>query len=233
MRILVTRPQDDASDTAARLVALGHEAIVAPLISVEFTPGPAIDAHGVQAFLATSANGVRALARRVPIRDVPLFAVGRETARTARALRFSAVTDADGDGNALAKLVSSSLAPETGALLHATSREAPGGLAKTLEQHGFRVRSEIMYATPAVPELPQVAAVALRERRLGGVLFFSARTAGVFETCVERAGLSATCASLGAYCISAACADALGALVFAKTWIAARPNQDALLALLS
>ena len=35
---------------------------------------------GVQAILATSANGVRALARRTPRRDLPLFAVGPQTA---------------------------------------------------------------------------------------------------------------------------------------------------------
>ena len=70
MRVLVTRPEDDARETAVRLKALGHEPILAPLISIRFIDGPDIDLAGVQALIATSSNGVRALARRTSRRDI-------------------------------------------------------------------------------------------------------------------------------------------------------------------
>lgn len=232
MRVLVTRPQDDAQETAARLAALGHEAIVAPLIAVKFIEGPNVDLSDIQAFLATSSNGVRALARRSGDRALPLFAVGRQTARTARALGFAQVNDADGNAIALANLVSRVLRPQDGVLLHAAAREAPGAFAEALSAGGFRIRSEALYETPAASRLPPVAADALRTRRLDAVLFFSARTAEVFPLCAAEAGLASACSHVRAFCISQACADALSPLGFAEVRVAAAPNQDALLALL-
>src|ERR1700689_137219 len=103
MRVLVTRPYDDALETAAKLKALGHHAILAPLLEIRFRDGAEIALDGVQAILATSANGVRALERRTTQRNVPLFAIGRQSAVVARAAGFSDVQSADGDGTALAQ----------------------------------------------------------------------------------------------------------------------------------
>ncbi|MGH6873042.1 MAG: uroporphyrinogen-III synthase, partial [Rhizomicrobium sp.] len=96
--MLVTRPAGDGEATAEKLKALGHDPILAPLIDIQFRDGGEIALDGVQAILATSANGVRAIARRTPRRDVALFAVGRQTAAAARAARFARVRSADGDG---------------------------------------------------------------------------------------------------------------------------------------
>jgi len=86
MRVLVTRPLDDALEIQILLAARGHEVVVAPLLRVAFRRGTEIDLTGVQAILATSANGVRALAQRTERRDVPVFAVGPQTAQAAQAL---------------------------------------------------------------------------------------------------------------------------------------------------
>ena len=105
MRVLVTRPLDDARATEARLKSRGHEAVVVPLLQVKFHDGPEIDLSGVQAILATSANGVRAFAQRSARRDLPVFAVGPQTARSAKLAGFSDVKSADGDAADLAKVV--------------------------------------------------------------------------------------------------------------------------------
>ena len=62
--ILVTRPEQDAEATAARLRALGFTPIVAPLMAVDIAAGPALDLGGTRGLLMTSANGVRAFAER-------------------------------------------------------------------------------------------------------------------------------------------------------------------------
>ena len=230
--MLVTRPEEEARETALRLEGLHHEAIVAPLIAVRFLAGNELDVDGVQAFLATSSNGVRALARRSRERRCPLFAVGRQTARTARELGFLSVKDADGDARALADLVANALDPAAGVLVHATARDAPGAFAEALVRSGFRVRSEILYETPIVAELPQNAAAAIREGQLDAVLLFSAKTATALRDQAAGAGLAPHCARLRAFCISHACADALSPLVFSRVAVAPAPNQDALLGLL-
>lgn len=232
MRVLVTRPEDDARETAARLKALGHQPIVAPLISIKFIDGPDIDLARVRALIATSSNGMRALARRTRRRDIAVFAVGQQTAETARQEGFGKVHSADGDAVALASLVASSVVAGTGALIHATGSEASGALVAGLCEKGFDVRREALYETPAVASLPAVAADALREGSLDAALFFSQRTARIFSERVTEAGLAPLCAKLLAACISAGAADGLSSLKFHKIQVASAPNQDALLACL-
>src|SRR6202021_3531518 len=111
MRVLVTRPAEDASRTAETLAKLGHAALIAPLLEIHFLDGPGVSLAGVQGILATSGNGIRALARRSPRRDIPVFAVGTRTANVARAEGYLAIMDAAGDSRALATLGLGRLAP--------------------------------------------------------------------------------------------------------------------------
>ena len=78
-----------------------------------------------------------------------------------------------------------------------------------------------------------MAAQALREGTLDGVLLFSPRSAKTFATLVTAAELTQACAKLSAFCISAATAAALAPLTFARVVVAGTPNQDAMLALLA
>ena len=132
MRVLVTRPLEDAQETAALLQVRGHEALVAPLFTVKFHGGPRIDLTGVQAVLATSANGVQAISRRTSRRDLPLFAVGPQTAQIARNEGFKLVRSADGDAAALAQAIPAWASAENGALLHAS------GVGRKFQHHHFR-----------------------------------------------------------------------------------------------
>jgi uroporphyrinogen-III synthase len=229
MRVLVTRPSDDARETAALLVARGHSPIVAPLLSVRFHDGHALRLDGVQALLFTSANGVRALARRTSLRDFAVFSVGSQTAEAAREAGFRDVRNADGNVETLATAVCAALKPKDGALLHATGAEAEGHLASLLSAAAFKVRSEVLYDVPAVAELPAAARDALAAGAVDAVLLFSARSAQVFVDSVSKAGLGTACANLIAVCISAAAAKPLDRLGFREIRIAPRPNQAALL----
>ena len=88
MKVLVTRPIEDGEETARQLALRGHQALLAPLLTTRFLDGPEVMLEGVQAILATSANGVRALARAHTRRDVALFAVGPQTAAEAQSRDF-------------------------------------------------------------------------------------------------------------------------------------------------
>jgi uroporphyrinogen-III synthase len=230
MRILVTRPHADGAEIAQRLAELGHEALLAPLLTVAIHAGAPLQLTGVQAVLATSANGVRALAARTEVRDLPVFAVGPQTAEAATRAGFVRVRNADGDAVALADAVPGWADPAAGALLHAAGEEGSGWLADTLTARGFQIRREILYRVEAAAQLPPAAAEALRQGRVQAAMFFSPRSARVFAAGVSAAGLSTE--GLIAFCISAATARALAGLVFAEMRIAAAPNQAALLACL-
>lgn len=230
MKVLVTRPAEDGAEIARKLAEMGHEALLAPLLAVEFRDGAPLTLDGVQAILATSANGVRALARRTKARDVPLFAVGPQTAAAAEQAGFIRVRNAAGDAVMLAKRIPDWADPAGGALLHAVGEESGGELAQSLTAKGFQVRTEPLYRVQAARDFPAEAAGLLRRGEAQAALFFSPRSAKTFVECATRAGLSTK--GLIAVCISRNTADALQGLAFSEIRIAAAPHQAALLACL-
>jgi uroporphyrinogen-III synthase len=230
MRILVTRPLEDGREIAARLAARGHQAFLAPLLEPRFHDGPRLE-EGVgldkmQAILATSANGVRALVRRTARRDLPVFAVGPQTAEEARGAGFADVRSADGDAVALAK-ATMRWASRDGVLLHVCSDDAPGTLVETLYAEGFQVRRCPLYSIEPADALPAQVRTALQAGALDAVMFFSPRTARLFGALAD--GLPTD--RLTALCISAATAEALAPMRFAGIEVADQPNQQAMLAL--
>ena len=230
MRLLVTRPEPDASATAGRLRALGHEALVYPLLSVEFaepppTPQPA-------ALMFTSRNGVRAVERwpaAVAWLDLPVFTVGDATAAVAEAAGFRRVKSAGGDWRALADLVIAHLPADSGALLYPAGADRTLGIEARLSAAGFDLCVVEAYRMPVAKSLPIPVRRRLREGTLDGVLLYSTRTAAVFHELV--AGEDALARNVVLYVISAQAAAALAGLG-SPLRVAERPDEDSLLALL-
>jgi uroporphyrinogen-III synthase len=232
MRVLLTRPEAQSRALAEVLAAKGIEVLVDPLLETVLVEGARIDLEGVQAALATSANGVRALAAATARRDVPLFAVGPATAEAARAEGFVRVETAGGDVVALASLAAAILDPAGGRLVHVAGTAVAGDLKGTLEGHGFIVERAVLYDAKPAEALREQTSAALRAGRIDGVLLFSPRTATTFVGLVEAAGLGATCRNLIAFCLSPAVADALRGLALGHVRVAQRPETEALLDLL-
>jgi uroporphyrinogen-III synthase len=232
VRILVTRPKEDAEETAATLRARGHSVLIAPLIEIRFLEGPDISLDGIQAVLATSSNGVQALALRTMRRDVPLFAVGAQTARIARDAGFASVRSANGDARALAAETLVWAKPDAGVLLHAAGAETKGQLAEALGAAGLDVRTIALYDAVAVSTLPHEVVDALTKGNLDAVFLYSPRSAQIFSDCVVKARMVDRCAALTALCISPDAAARLASLDFRAVHVAPRPDQEALLALL-
>jgi uroporphyrinogen-III synthase len=222
MRVLVTRPLEDASETASALKTRGHEPVLAPLMSIAFDNEAPLFLDGVQAIIATSANGVRALARRTSLRDLPVFAVGPQTAAEAHKAGFAIVKSADGDSEALVAAIPGWASRTGGALLHATGRDGAGHVAAELTAQGFDVRTAVLYAMVAVTALPDAA-----RQGIDAVMLFSPRSAAIY------AGLEGRSAGVIALCISQNTADALAPLTFREVRVAKRPNQAAMLDLIS
>lgn len=230
MRVLVTRPGEDAGDTERLLVARGHQVLRAPLLRVYFRDLSRESLDGVQGILLTSANGARAIIESRWRRNIPIFAVGRKTAEVAREYGFSTVRSADGDVEALAQAVSQWANPANGRLVHAASAHADGRLRTLLMSRGFKVSQTIVYDVAVAPS--ELLVRSLSEWHPDAALFFSSRSALAFCEFVAVHGLKDTTRSIIAAAISPATAESLKSLEFREIRIAAAPNQDALLALL-
>ena len=232
MRVLVTRPSGDAEETAAKLAALGHQAVLAPLLEIKLVSGAELALDNVQAVLVTSGNAIRALAERTRRRDVRVIAVGTQSAAVARRLGFQNVESADGDADALVAFVMATLAAKGATLLHPAGKDTRGDIASRLRAQGFQIRSEVLYEAVAATTLAPAVHEALSEHRLDAALFYSPRTATIFAELARREGHASDCARLTALCISRATAEALGPIQFGDVRVAERPNEQSLFGLL-
>ena len=226
---LVTRPREDAEGIAKALEGLGLLVRIEPLLSIDVRHDPDLSLDGVQANLATSANGVRGLAANLRDRGLPLFAVGEATARAARDHGFALVESAGGDVASLAELVVRRRRPADGALLHAAGTQLAGDLAGQLTAAGFTVRRAVLYEAKTAETLSPSLAALLGDGGLDLALFFSPRTAATFVTLTDAAGLRDACRRIAAYGLSAAVGSVLADLPWRLVRTAARPEQAALL----
>lgn len=231
MRLLVTRPSEDAVSVAEQLAGRGHVAIPSPLLTIEYIAGDELSLQGVQAILFTSANGVRAFAQRSTNRFLPALCVGDATGRAATAAGFTSVSSAAGDVEALAQLVRDRLDPKAGTVLHAAGSTVAGALATTLNRLGFTYCREVLYRAVKAETLPETARAALAADGVDGVLLYSPRTGVAFSKLVGEAGLDQKLSRVTAYCLSSAVAETVQNLPWATIKTAPIPDQDTLLAL--
>lgn len=229
-KVLITRPREDAAPLAAALAAHAIGSLIEPLMSVEFTGTGPLDLDGVQALAATSANGVRAFAARDQRRDLPLWAVGEATARTARAAGFVRVDTAGGDVESLGEAIIGGLEATLGGVLHIAGTVTTGDLGGRLAAAGIAYRRAVLYRMRPAEAFSAATLGAFADDALGGVALYSPRTGAIFAELVAGHGLDAACRRQSAYCLSAAVARRVARLGWARTLIAARPEQSAMVA---
>ncbi|MEO1194290.1 MAG: uroporphyrinogen-III synthase [Pseudomonadota bacterium] len=228
MHLLVTRPEPEAARFAAVLRTAGHQASVAPLLTIEALPPPEADLlRGLDALAVTSARTLTVFAPAALL-DLPLFAVGEATAKAARAAGFRQVQAAGGDALALSRLLRQRL-PRASRILHPGGVHQARDLHALLEGSGLVLIAQPVYRARAVASLPDAACAALSDEGLEGVSFFSPRTAKTFVSLTLESGLQRRLPSLFAFCLSPAVAAGLAGSQWRAIQIAPQPTAEALL----
>ncbi|NKE43918.1 uroporphyrinogen-III synthase [Roseomonas frigidaquae] len=237
--VLVTRPEPGGAETAARLEALGWRPLLAPALVLaprRFALPPC------QAVLLTSRAAARALPppKEQPCADLPLLAVGEATAEAARAAGWAQAEAAEGTAADLARLATARLDPQAGPLLLLVGQGYALDLAADLRGRGFGVLRRIAYAARPALALPAPVLAALADPQASDaparILFHSPRSAGCAITLFRKAGHAETIARMAALVISPRVAEAARTALAPLQWrdlrVAARPTENALLALL-
>lgn len=246
MRLWVTRAQPGASATAAALRALGHSALVAPLLAVEPIADARLELEGVAALAFTSANAVRVYAALSGRRDLPAYAVGEATAGAARAaglvVAHVGAHVGAGDAAALADAIAAARQGKGeggGEVLQPTAEQPAADLPALLAERGVAARAVAVYRTRAASALPAavleaLGAEAAGSEALGGVLLHSPRAARTLSALLAAPALTARLrlAETQAFGLSPACLAPLSPDLFPRRRVADRPDEAALLALL-
>jgi uroporphyrinogen-III synthase len=233
MRLLVTRPEPDATRTAQALRARGHEVLVAPLLFTQTLEAEFAGPYG--AVLMTSANAARVVAthKRIPeLRAFPAYVVGSRTAEAAREAGFANVESADGALADLVRLIATRLTGSRMPLLHLAAADRAGDLAGDLSAHGIAVETAVVYRAIAAERLPAELGQALLNAKLDGALHYSRRSAATLIELSRSAGVLSAVLNLAHYCVSEEVAVPLREAGARRISVAPHPVEAALIGML-
>jgi uroporphyrinogen-III synthase len=236
MRLLVTRPESESEETAARLRAQGHDVLVAPLLRIEWVPDAEIGTGPWSGIVITSRNAVRAIEqhpRFAELCSLPVFAVGRRTALAARSAGFSDVVSADGNAHDLVRLIVARQTAVAGRLLYLAGPDRAADVPGELREAGLSAHTVVIYRAVAIDEFPDAVRTALAAGEVDGVLHLSRRSAETYLACARRHGLIERALLLRHYCLSAQVAEPLIAAGACNIAVAPRPDEAALIELLT
>jgi len=225
MRVLVTRPEEQAAATAQRLAAMGHRATIAPVLEIAPTGAP-LPPGPYDLLLATSA---RAFAwERLPaeLLQLPLACVGSKTADAGRKLGLSILHAAPDTQALVAELTRENKAISA---LYLAGHERKPDLETFLRHKGWRVDVCETYEARPVSAWPRSIRAALDRGEIEAVVHYSQRSAAIALPLMGRGAAK----SLLHFCLSAEVA------LVCNDWappafivVASHPDEDSLMALL-
>jgi uroporphyrinogen-III synthase len=225
VRVLVTRPRRDAEKTAARLAALGHIAVIAPVMRIVATRNP-LPSGPFDAVIATSSNAIEHLDPEAvaALRDKPLFCVGARAATLATARGLNRV---DHVSENVAKLVEAIRDRNLISYLYLAGQDRKAVLEKALMDLGRSVTTAVVYNAIAEITLPENATDALRNGAIDVAISFSRRSAELLISLCEAAGVGRELAATPQLCVSDDAAAAFSTLG-ARVIVASQANSDGL-----
>jgi uroporphyrinogen-III synthase len=228
-RVLVTRPEPGASETARRVEALGFVPVLTPLSQTRTLH---VDAAAVpENFGAVAVSSANALRHAPPdllaaLAEKPCYAVGGRTAQAARLAGFADVIEGPGDATGLAELIVARNG-EASDLVYLCGRVRLPGFEARLAAAGLNtiaVETYDMLRTEPSFDFPQPVDFALLHSALGA------------KALMEIAGRPQTAhlfADTIFLCLSKRIASIIEAGKGRKIRIAAEPTEEALLFLLA
>jgi uroporphyrinogen-III synthase len=213
----------------------GHQVLQQALLRIEPVADAELGSGPWAAVLFTSANAVRAVVshrRFSELAGLSAYTVGQRTQAVAVAVGFAPVLSADGDVNALVRLIEVSSPAERGPLLYCAGEDRAGDLAGALRALGIHVETACVYRAAMVADLSPDVRAAFARDAIDAVLHYSARTAAAFVAAATAAGIRDLSIQARHLCLSAQVAAPLAAAGATAIDVAREPNEPALLALI-
>jgi uroporphyrinogen-III synthase len=234
MKLLITRPAEDARRQATPFEALGHETVIRPLMEVVYPRLTPLRLNGVQGLVATSRNGLRGLSRNGSFeaaQGLPVYCVGDGTAGLARELGFGRVVAGKGAAKDLIPVITYSTSPDAGALLYLTGQHLAFDLEKPLKDKGFAVPRVIVYETREAGRPAMEAFAETLRDGVDGMVLMSPRTAEICVAAIRQFKLEREAVATTCYCYSGAVARPMREIDGLKIAIACSPTETDLMEL--
>ncbi|MGO9389198.1 uroporphyrinogen-III synthase [Rhodoblastus sp.] len=225
MRVLVTRPHDQAAQTAQKLVALGHHPFLAPVLEIVPTGAHPSD-EAFDLLLATSTQAFFGFPPSNAIAALPLACVGAKTADVGQKLGLS-VHCVGADSEALAAMLLAE--GNAKSALYLAGRERKGLLERLLRAKDWRVEIVETYEARPVTAWPESIRAALARKEIDAVLHYSPRSAALALALMGRDSARFLCH----FCLSVETASVCRDWASEEKIIASsQPDEESLMTLL-
>ena len=229
-KVALFRAADDARKSAARLAALGFEAVIAPVMAPVALEAAAPRGR-FDAVVTTSAKSLDLAgpALLAPFAGVALYVVGEAGAAAARR-RGRSVAASAGDAAALAQVLIAAL-PQDGRVLYLAGADRKPEMESALTGAGLSVATVEVYAARARSEWSAEEAGAVACCR--AALHYSRRSAEIALALAGRAGIWSQWRVMAHVAISADAAEPLIASGVGRIVVAASAREEAMLSALA
>ena len=238
MKLIVTRPEPAASKTAEKLLALGHEVVVSPVLEIVPTETK-LPNDDFSMIIITSPNALRIFAKQdfdQSILEIPIYVVGNSTAQEATDLGFSDVHSAAGNAKNLVELIKSRFVVskiDKRPTLYACGEHSTSGFVDSLLEYGLNIKVWINYKANLVDQLTKNAIDFLTCGNPVGILLYSSRSAGQFSKVIAQQKNDYVIENMRIFALSGAVTNALSKDLQKVAKIAKRPDESSLLAMIA
>lgn len=231
-KIIVMARADGGAEIEEAITALGFDPLVEPVLSIQYVEDDPPEIEDTTPLIFTSANGVRALARKTDSRTNKVYAVGRNTADEARQAGFENIENAQGTVDDLAELLLEPLRTSLIPALYVRGEEISHDLAAILTKNGVSIQQWIGYKAIPAQNLSIRLLKKLDSREIEAIMFFSARGGQNFAELAEQYDRVSRMRTIRALCISEAVLKSVSVLPFRDAVISDTPDRYGMMKLL-
>lgn len=242
MRLLITRPAEQADKTIEGLENRGHTCILEPMLHVVHTHAPlppdsGAKINGWDGILVTSLNAIPALLSPFIANgrtDIPVLSTGEATKLALEEIGFTNVTHANGSALDVAAHVPEWLGKNqldsSAKILYPSAQKTAHDLSALLKAMNVSCHTWIVYQTQEATKFSATTEQALGSGAIDGVLLYSPRSARCFGQLVQQTKTSGN--DLVYFVLSDNIAGALPNVPKTSIFIASEPNEEAMLSLI-
>lgn len=226
--ILITRPAEDGMHLAKALEAMGHQCLRDPMLNIHPIPTAVqqlqmLSPARFQAIIVTSKHALCAMKHVGIWAHLPVFAVGTASANAARKAGFGDVHVGASGIDSLAATIRRHCDVRRGDVLYLRGQQISQPLHPLLPE--YNIQEIITYRSVASTGFSEATKTAITHDSLDLVLFFSRRSASIFQRLLGEKHLPNTTA----LCLSAQVGGALFASHWKRVDITPQPSLHSML----
>lgn len=233
--VLITRPEPDSRDLQHQLSANNIASAIAPTMSIQpakqFYNWNNLDQY--DGVLITSKHTGIYLDQKLKESKLPIFTIGEETLKSLMFRDFKVEETANGNSLSLKKILDEYIDKKGNLREYHFIHFGGVHVSTAFKQHildsDLKVTHIPLYEAVAIRDFSSETINSLREQKIGLVVFFSSRSAVIFEGLCEKYALTDTLKHIRALCLAPSVVKSLDEAKWKNIITAAEPNSAAMM----